>query len=122
MTELHKNAAGKQFQYARENRQKPTDAEAFLWEKLRNRRLDGFKFRRQHPVKNFILDFYCHEGKLGIELDGSYHAELDQYEYDEGRTFELQELGITILRFSNDDVMYGMEETVDKILSYLKRT
>ncbi|MEQ8627499.1 endonuclease domain-containing protein [Ekhidna sp.] len=120
MSEFHKNASGKQFQYARENRKKPTLTEAMLWEKLRNRRLGGFKFRRQHPIKNFILDFYCHEYKLGIELDGSYHDEIDQYEYDEGRTLELKELGITILRFSNDDVVYGMEETVNKILRHLK--
>ncbi len=60
------------FQFAAENRKQPTEAEALLWERLRNKQLKGAKFRRQHPIGNFILDFYCHAAKLGVELDGSY--------------------------------------------------
>jgi very-short-patch-repair endonuclease len=62
----------------RELRCNATDAEHLMWQLLRNRQLDGWKFRRQHPVGKYILDFYCHEAHLAVELDGSQHAELEQ--------------------------------------------
>ena len=63
---------------ARELRQSGTDAERLVWQLVRNRQLDGWKFRRQHPIGRYILDFYCYEARLGIELDGGQHAEPDQ--------------------------------------------
>ncbi|WP_342450743.1 endonuclease domain-containing protein, partial [Lunatimonas salinarum] len=104
-------------EFARNNRKNATDAEAFLWEMLRNRKLNGLKFRRQHPVNDqFILDFYCAECRLAIEVDGGYHHSLDQREYDEGRTYALNELGLTVLRFSNKEVIEESERVLQEIL------
>jgi very-short-patch-repair endonuclease len=66
----------------REFRKNPTVAEALMWEQLRNKRLGGYKFRRQHPIAGYVLDFFCFEIKLGIELDGAVHINSEQAEYD----------------------------------------
>ena len=84
---LHKGAIGKLYQYGRELRQSSTKAEKILWEYLRNRNLDGMKFRRQHPIDKFIADFYCHEKKLVVELDGAVHDDKMNAQYDEARTY-----------------------------------
>src|SRR5688500_5946222 len=101
---LHKGSIGKLFEYARDLRKNETSAEDLLWRNLRDRKLDGLKFRRQHPLDKFIADFYCHEKRLVIEVDGSVHDSRDAKESDEGRTYELKELGITVLRFRNEEV------------------
>jgi very-short-patch-repair endonuclease len=101
---------------AREMRKNPTKAEDFLWQLVRNRQLLGYKFRRQHPIsQKFILDFFCNELMLGIELDGGYHQEIGQTEYDEGRSYELKELGITILRFSNEEAIWETEKIFERV-------
>jgi very-short-patch-repair endonuclease len=105
---------------AAELRKNMTIAERVLWQQMRNRKVGGLKFRRQHPVDIFILDFYCHERKLAIEVDGEIHNNEDQKEWDENRTFELNEFGIKILRFSNDDVIFHTERVVDSINEFLK--
>jgi cyclase len=102
------------FQYARELRDNPTAAEKLLWNKLRNKKL-GVKFRRQHPISDFIVDFYCHELKLVIEVDGGYHLERDQKEYDKYRADDLSDLGITIISFTNDQVENKIEEVLKEI-------
>jgi very-short-patch-repair endonuclease len=103
--------------YARELRQRLTDAEELLWQLLRNRKVNNLKFRRQHPLKvGFILDFYCAEKKLGIEIDGGYHNTLHQKEYDIERTKVIQEYGIKIIRFTNDEVLYDTENVLKKIV------
>jgi len=99
----------------REFRKNPTVAEALMWEQLRNKRLGGFKFRRQHPIAGYVLDFFCFETKLGIELDGAVHKNNDQAEYDDYRTSELIEEGVTILRFWNSEVFDGMESVLERI-------
>ena len=81
--ELHKGAPSKHFYFARENRKASTEAEKKLWKALRNRNLHGYKFRRQHPIFDFIADFYCHECKLIVELDGEYHNNIEQRQHDE---------------------------------------
>ncbi len=88
---------------ARGMRKEATSAEDALWERLRNRQVLGFKFRRQHTVGRFVLDFYCPEAKLGVEVDGSIHHELK--EVDRERERHLQSRGICLLRFSNKQVM-----------------
>lgn len=93
-----------------------TEAEHLLWEALRNKQLDGFKFRRQHPVSKYVLDFYCHQAKLAIELDGGYHEDSVQQLYDADRTANLTELGIEVIRFQNDNVMENLDEVLDDIL------
>ncbi|UTP39885.1 endonuclease domain-containing protein [Phenylobacterium sp. LH3H17] len=99
---------------ARALRANDTRAEARLWEVLRNRRLGGWKWRRQVPVGAYIVDFLCLENRLVIELDGAQHA--DAVAYDERRTAFLQTQGFTILRFWNHAVFEGREGVCDAIL------
>ncbi len=100
---------------ARELRKNATDAEKFLWQFLRKKGLNNARFRRQHPHKGYILDFYCHEVKLAIELDGSHHLEEKQRRYDEARTRALEEDGITVLRFWNNEVFHETERVLGVI-------
>jgi very-short-patch-repair endonuclease len=99
---------------ARTLRRPMTPAEAKLWSRLRNRQLGGFKFRRQHPIENYIVDFYCAEARLTIELDGDSHAE--QVEYDKKRTLWLTEHGYREMRFWNREVMQNLDGVLEQIL------
>jgi len=92
-------------EYARELRLRTTKVEQKLWSLLRNRQLKGKKFRRQHAIANYIVDFYCNECKLAIELDGNFHTDEVAKDYDKSRTALLAELGITVLRFWNEEVI-----------------
>ena len=112
---LHKEAIGKLYQYGRELRQELTEAEKLLWEELRNRKLNGLKFRRQHPLDKFIVDFYCNEKKIVLELDGGVHNEKINKEYDEARTAMLAGLNIIVLRFKNEEVINDMQGVLKKI-------
>ena len=103
------------FERARELRQSKTEAEEKLWELLRNRQLKGKKFRRQHPMAGYILDFYCHECKLAVELDGYHHRSKEQKEYDAARTKILNEIDITVVRFWNAAVMDDVERVLGRI-------
>jgi len=105
---------------ARELRQPQTPAEATLWRQLRGRNL-GYKFRRQHPIDRFIIDFYCAEAKLCIEIDGSSHFEKEQEEYDKARTEALQDLGYQVVRFTNKDVRYNIHAVVDEIVRVVEK-
>ena len=102
---LHKEAIGKLYQYGRELRQESTRAEKLLCEKLRNRKLNGLKFRRQHPLDKLFVDFYCNEKKLVIESDGRIHDEKLKKDYDEARTAMLAGLNVVVLRFQNEEVI-----------------
>jgi very-short-patch-repair endonuclease len=97
-----------------------TEAEEILWQRIRNRRLNGLKFRRQHPLAYFIADFFCLECNLVIEIDGDYHNETGQKDYDEGRTFELQELNIFVIRFTNSEVIDNINFVLAEILKAAK--
>lgn len=77
------------------------------------------KFRRQHATADYILDFYCHECKLAIELDGSYHNNEEAKVYDRARTTLLNEYGITVIRFWNEEAMKEVEKVLEKIRTYL---
>ena len=110
------------FQRAVELRNKMTEAEKILWEVLKSKKLGGYKFRRQHSILKFILDFYCHTAKLGIEIDGENHNLKDQKFYDDDRTEILKEFGIKIIRFQNVDIIENLEEVKLKILSELEGT
>ncbi|HEU5291932.1 MAG TPA: endonuclease domain-containing protein, partial [Cyclobacteriaceae bacterium] len=100
---------------ARELRKNPTESEALLWSFLKNRKLNNLKFRRQQPMEGFILDFYCDEAKLGVEVDGGIHSLKEVAEYDKQRTLFLNEFGIKIIRFSNKEVLKETEKTLTKI-------
>ena len=88
---------------ARSLRKNQTDAERVIWQQLRNRQLLGCKFRRQQVIGPFIVDFVCLEPQLVIEIDGGQHA--DQREYDQNRSQYLQQVGYTVLRFWNNEVL-----------------
>jgi very-short-patch-repair endonuclease len=107
------------FRLANDLRHDPTRAEMRLWTELRNRKLLGFKFRRQHPFNIMVLDFYCNEAKLAIEVDGSVHDDHTQKERDIGRTMLLAEFGISEMRFSNSEVENRMEEVLTQITNHL---
>lgn len=110
---FHYNAKPDIFEKAIDLRRSMTNAEKMLWQKLKNRQLDGYKFRRQHPIHIFIVDFYCHQLRLAIEIDGKIHEE--KKEYDEGRTAELERYGITVIRFTNEQVENNISEVVHQI-------
>ena len=115
---FHLDATPIVFEYAKALKKEMTKAEKFLWKKLRDRRLNDLKFRRQHPIGKFILDFYCHELKLAIEVDGNIHELEDVKEKDEGRTYMLTEWDITIIRFTNDEVINNIDFVLKNIQSF----
>jgi len=99
---------------AQQFRREPTPAEAFLWSRLRYRQIAGVKFRRQHPIDRFIVDFYCQQAKLIIEVDGAIHG----YSVEEDATRQefLESIGFEVLRFKNEDVFNDIERVVRVIL------
>ncbi len=101
--------------FAKEMRHNPTDAEALMWSKLRNRQLGGFKFRRQHPFEYYILDFYCEKLKLAIELDGGQHNTVEGKLKDQERMLYLSNQGIHVIRFWNHDVFTQTAAVFEKI-------
>jgi len=101
--------------FARRLRVEQTDCELHLWQKIRARQLLNLKFRRQHPCPPFVLDFYCVELKLAIELDGGQHFDGQSLAYDRRRTGYLQGLGITVLRFDNRQVLEQMNEVLEEV-------
>jgi len=103
---------------ARALRARMTPAEKLLWMNIRNRKLGGLKFRRQHPVDRFIADFYCHEKRVVIEVDGGIHFNYDQLEYDQNRTAVLNDWGIEVIRFTNEEVLFSMSKVLKCIKEF----
>ena len=101
-------------------RKNGTPAEAFLWKQLQKSQLNGKKFRRQHSIKNFIVDFYCPSEKLIVELDGEYHNEPGQVDYDMYRQEKIEELGFKILRFENKMVFDYLPSVLKEIVDNFK--
>lgn len=104
---------------ARALRKSETAAEKKLWNALRNKKAGNFKFRRQHPIGYYIVDFYCDEMNLIIEIDGSIHDEEDIREYDKIRQEQLENIGYKFLRFRNNDVMNSLDGVLAEIKGYL---
>lgn len=112
----------------RDLRKHSTDSERVLWNELRNRKFDNKKFYRQYPLffdylgkeTFFIADFYCHEEKLVIELDGGYHKR--QKYYDELRTEVINLLGIQVIRFNNEEVTENLNSVLTKLQNFMYRT
>ena len=102
-------------QRARELRRALTLPEVILWQALRGRRLDGIRFRRQHPVGPYILDFYCEEAKLAVEVDGSGHEHPDQGRHDDRRTEWLNRQGIAVMRMAARDVLGNLEGVLTRL-------
>lgn len=105
---------------ARRLRREATNAEALLWELLRDRQLGGWKFRRQVPMPPFILDFYCSKARLVVELDGGHHAEPAHAQADEERSRKLDLLGIRVVRLWNGEVMEETEGVMERIWGMLR--
>jgi len=111
---------------ARELRRNSTPSEKLFWEVVRNRKLDDKKFYRQYPIyfdllgkeTFFIADFYCHEEKLVVEIDGAYHQR--QKDYDELRTAVINLLGIRVIRFSNKQVVVELKNVLNQITTFIK--
>ena len=103
---------------AAELRRNMTDAESLVWAKLRNRQVCNQKFRRQHPINNFIADFYCHQKRLVVEIDGGIHSIPEQHERDQGRTYMMNQLDLEVLRFTNDEVY----DNIDGVIETIRRT
>ncbi|MBL7728767.1 MAG: leucine--tRNA ligase [Dinghuibacter sp.] len=101
-------------EYGRENRKNATEAEDILWQRLRNNQL-GAKVRRQHAIQQFIADFAILEINLVIEIDGEYHNEKEQQDYDEARSGYLAEMGMDVIRFSNDEVINKTEWVLEQV-------
>ena len=104
---------------ARQLRKNQTAAEEMLWRLLRNRRLLGFKFRRQHQIGDYIADFYCCEANLVIECDGAVHGQNEQWHHDQERDAYMISQGLNILRFSNDRVLRDTANVMDEICEIL---
>jgi very-short-patch-repair endonuclease len=102
-------------EWVRRLRAEQTQAEATLWQLLRNRKLIGGKFRRQVPIGRYVADFYCHERKLIIELDGGIHSDPGQQAHDHNRDTFLLSLGLRILRFSNEEALGDPQKVLDQI-------
>ena len=105
--------------HARAMRKRPTEAEKLLWRQLRGKQFNGFKFRRQHPIDRFIVDFYCRAARLVIEVDGSAHDALEAAAYDEARQQFLEKQGLRLLRFSNEQVIKDTESVLQAISKVL---
>ena len=103
---------------AKQNRKEPTQAEDIMWQHLRAKHL-GVRFRRQHPILDFIVDFVCLELQLVVEVDGGYHSSLHMQLSDEERTQMLAGQGFTVIRFSNEEVLYDTSSVINIIMEYI---
>ena len=115
MTEIfNKKEYTKKRQYLRKNM---TKAEIVLWSKLKGKQFNGLKFRRQCGINNYVVDFYCPELKLAIEIDGDVHAYKSRIVYDKQRQKEIEALGIKVLRYTNNDIIQNIEGVLYDIIA-----
>ena len=106
--------------FARENRKKQTLAETVLWDNIKDEAL-GVKFLRQHIIGDYIVDFLSRSEGLIIEVDGAYHAERQQKENDAVRTDFLQRMGYHVMRFTNEQVLYDIDNVIQQIKDYFEK-
>lgn len=105
------------FERAKQLRNNMTSQEKKLWERLRLNRMKGLRFKAQHPMASYIADFYCHKLRLVIEIDGPNHSHSDQFEYDQARTSHLEQLGVQVIRFTNDEIDNSIDIVIMQIES-----
>jgi very-short-patch-repair endonuclease len=115
---MYFKATPEKMEIAKNLRNNMTQTEQLLWEKLKGKQICGLRFRRQHPIYLFIVDFYCHQIRLVIEVDGEIHDQ--QAEYDDGRSAEMEKFGIRVIRFRNSEVENDIENVISKIQSIVK--
>jgi very-short-patch-repair endonuclease len=116
---MHNGAKAIIYRNAQKLRDNMTEAEQKLWEYLKSKPL-GFKFRRQHPIGNYVLDFYCHKLRISIEVDGGYHLTTEQKNKDSERTACVASLGITEYRFTNEEIKVNLDKTIEIINKLLR--
>ena len=116
---MWKGASSQIFSYAKKLRENQTEAEELLWLALKNNQVDGYKFRRQHPISKYIADFYCHSLKLVIEIDGGYHLTEEQQDLDKKRTANIEFQGLKVIRFSNEEILLKLPEVIIKIKEFI---
>ena len=107
-------------EFAKQLRNNSTKAEIILWQKLKRDQMYGYDFHRQKPIDNYILDFFCYELMLGIEVDGYSHEFLEVYEKDLIKEKKMNELGITVLRFSDYQVLKDTENVIRAIVFFIE--
>jgi very-short-patch-repair endonuclease len=112
---MWKGAPANSFLLAKRLRGRMTQAEILLWDKLKNKQFKGYKFRRQHPIHHFIVDFYCHELKLIIEIDGKYHDSEEQKSKDINRSELLAFQGLREIRFTNEEIINTLDFVLKKL-------
>lgn len=110
MTKLYNRTVDKEKR--RRLRNKMTEAEKILWLYLRNRQINGIKFRRQYSIGGFVIDFYCPTLKLAIEVDGGIHLKEDVKAYDNEREYIIKSLGVQLIRFTNDEIINKLNRTL----------
>lgn len=103
-------------QLSRQLRNNMTDAERYLWKRIRMKQLKGCQFYRQKPIGDYIVDFFCPRAKLAIEIDGSQHSSSEATEYDRIRDEYLMSLGLKVLRFNNTEITKNIEGVVERIM------
>ncbi len=114
--ELFLKATPQIFHKGRELRKIMTTAEKILWNELRGKKINNLRFRRQHPLAKFVVDFYCHSKRLVIELDGTVHDSNEAKEKDKSRTDALNEMGLKVIRFKNEEVLDDLDRVVRRII------
>jgi very-short-patch-repair endonuclease len=110
---MYYGAKPETFESAKILRKNMTSHEKLLWEQLKLKQINGVRFRRQHPIDFFIADFYCHEARLVVEIDGEIHDQ--QKEYDDGRSAEMERYLIKVIRFTNSEVENNIKDVVKRI-------
>jgi very-short-patch-repair endonuclease len=115
---MYFNATPEKMEIAKNLRNNMTHTEQLLWEKLKGKQICGLRFRRQHPINLFIVDFCCHQVRLVIEVDGEIHDH--QVEYNDGRSAEMEKFGVKVIRFGNSEIENAIEKVVFKIQSIVK--
>jgi very-short-patch-repair endonuclease len=112
---MWKGAPANSFLLAKRLRGRMTQAEILLWDQLKNNQFKGYKFRRQHPIHQFVVDFYCHELNLIIEIDGKYHESEEQKSKDINRSELLAFQGLREIRFTNEEIINTLDFVLKKL-------
>jgi len=107
--------------FSRKLRKRMTPGEKILWKKLRRKKIKGVRIRRQHPIEYYIADFYCHEARLVIEVDGLIHNSKERINYDLNRNAEMDRLGIKVIRFSDWEVKNNMTQVIAIITNEINK-
>jgi very-short-patch-repair endonuclease len=116
---MHYGAAPKLFEFAQGMRKNPTETERLFWEILISPPFAQYNFRQQHPISTFIADFYSHKLKLVIEVDGGYHLHKEQQAFDNFRDTDMNALSISVLRFTNNDILNSSPVVIEKIQEFI---